>query len=126
MDVHAKLRKQVGPKLEPGESIQQVFPALSGPSPYPFLRFLLLPYVYWMMVARYWVVAVTDRRIVVFRASFWAPSTVKDVAATLPRSARFGPVSGLWGAVEMGGTRYWVHKRFQQDLRAADADASSA
>jgi hypothetical protein len=116
MDIRTKLRKNVEPKLEPGETLQQVFLAQSGPNPYwMFLTYFVF---FWI---KYWVFAVTDRRILVFRAGFFAPSKVQDVAVTLPRETKFGSVSGLWARVEIGGTNYWVHKRFQKDVRAADA-----
>jgi hypothetical protein len=121
MDIHSKIRKTIEPKLEPGESIQQVFPAQSGPQ--PMLAALIWPLLFQV---KYWIFAVTDRRTLIFCASFWKSRAANDLAATLPRSTRFGPVSGLWGALEIGGTRYWVHKRFQKDVQAADADAPAA
>lgn len=121
MGIRAKFRKRIEPKLDPGESIQQVFLAQTGPNPYwLFLAYLIL---FW---TKYWVFAVTDRRILIFRTSFWVPSGVKDLAATLPRSTRFGPVSGLWATIEIGPTRYWVHRRFHKDVQAADAAAPNA
>ena len=116
MNIRSKLRKQIEPRLEPGETLQQVFSAQTGPSPY----WLFLTYLVFFRI-RYWAFAVTDRRIVVFRTSFWRPSNVEEIAATLPRETRIGPVSGLWAGIEMGGTRYWVHKRFQKDVEEADA-----
>jgi len=121
--ISAKIRKKIEPKLEPGESLQQVFLAQSGLNPYWLLTAAYVM-AFWN---KYWVFAVTDRRILIFRASVWMPSAAKDLAAALPRSTRFGSVSGLWwGALEIGGTRYWVHKKFQKDVRAADADAPAA
>jgi len=32
-------------------------------------------------------------------------------------------VSGRWGQVYLLGERHWVHKRFHQDVTAADYDA---
>jgi hypothetical protein len=123
MNLRAKIRKQIEPKLEPGESIQQVFLGQSGPQP---MLAVLTGYIFLLFWMKYWVFAVTDRRILIFRASAWKPMAAKELTVTLPRSTRFGPVSGLWGALVIDGTRYWVHKRFQKDLLAADADAPAA
>jgi hypothetical protein len=126
MDISAKIgvriRKKIKPKLEPGESVQQVFLAQSGLSP----RWLFPLALVMLFTNKYWVFVVTDRRILIFRASAWMPSAAKGLDATLPRSTRFGPVSGLWGALEIGGTRYWVHTNFQKYVWAADADAPAA
>jgi hypothetical protein len=32
----------------------------------------------------------------------------------------------VFGKIELGGTRYYVHKRFRKDLKAADAAAGTA
>jgi hypothetical protein len=120
MNIRNKFRKKIEPRLEPGETLQQVFLAQTGPNPY----WLFLTYLVFFRI-RYWAFAVTDRRILVFRTGFWKPSDVKDLMATFPRETRFGPVSGLWSRIEMGGTRYWVHKRFQKDVEEADAALST-
>jgi hypothetical protein len=120
MGIRTKLRNNVEPKLEPSETLQQVFLAQSGPNPY----WLFLTYLVFFRI-KYWVFAITDRRILIYRAGFFAPSKVKDIAATLPRETKFGPVSGLWARIEIGGTRYWVHKRFQKDVQEADAGATA-
>jgi hypothetical protein len=116
MGIRIKLRKAIEPQLEPGETLQQVFLGQSGPNPYwMFLTYFVF---FWI---KYWAFAVTDRRILVFRAGFLKPSNVKGPIATLPRETKFGPVSGLWAKIELNGTRYWVHKRFQKDAQEADA-----
>ena len=116
MGIRIKLRKAIEPKLEPGETLQQVFLAQSGPNPYwMFLTYFVF---FWI---KYWAFAVTDRRILIYRAGFWKPSAVTGPTATLPRETKFGPVSGLWAKIDLGGTRYWVHKRFQKDVQEADA-----
>jgi hypothetical protein len=119
MALRDKLRDRVQPKLQEGETIQQVFLAQTGPSPY----FLFLTSIFFFLM-KYWVVAVTDRRIVIFRAGTWTSSFPKEQAAEFPRSTKFGPVGGLWGKFELGDTKYWVHKRFHGDVEAADAAAA--
>jgi hypothetical protein len=118
MGIRDKIRKHVQPHLEPGETIQAVFAAQTGPSPYfAFLTYLIF---FW---TKYFVIAVTDKRILVFRSGMWRPSAAKQVTATLPRNTPLGPTSGLWSRLDLGGTRYWVHMRFKKDVEAANAAA---
>jgi hypothetical protein len=121
MALREKLRERVQPLLEPGEQIQAVFLAQTGPNPnFMFLTWLVL---FW---TKYNVAAVTDKRIAVFRASRMAPSKPRELAASYPRESKLGDSSGaLWGSFELDGTKYWVHRRFRKDVRAAD-DAAPA
>ena len=117
MALSEKLRERVQPLLEPGEQIQSVFFAQTGPNPnFIFLTYLV---IFW---AKYYVVAVSDRRIVVFRASRFRPAVPGKLLAVHPRESRLGDGSAgpLWGSFELGGTKYWVHRRFRKDVRAAD------
>ena len=121
MAIRDKLATNVQPFLEPGENLQSVFPAQSGPNPYLlFLTYLLF---FWM---KYLVVAVTDRRILLLKASALATTKPKEVVDTFPRETRLGPVSGLWGTVNLGGMKVYVHRRFHKDVEAADAAAPAA
>lgn len=88
MDLSAKIGARIGEKIKPELE--------------PLALVMLFTH-------KYWVSALADRRILVFRASAWIPSAVKDLVVVLPRSTRFGSISGLWGAFEISGTRYWVH-----------------
>ncbi len=115
-DLRGKLRANTEQFLEPGENIQAVFLVQTGPTPYLFLLTYLL--AFW---TKYYAMVVTDRRILLLKASIWRQSDVKAVVDTLPRQTRFGPVSGLWGKIEIGDRRYWVHKRFHKDVAQADA-----
>jgi hypothetical protein len=49
------------------------------------------------------------------------PSKIKGVVGSLPRQTPLGPVSGLWGKVQLGPEQVWVHKRFHKDVAAANA-----
>jgi hypothetical protein len=123
MAVRDKLAKHVQPHLEQGEVLQAAFPAQGGVNPN---LLLLTGYLAAFWLAKYVVVVVTDRRIAVFRASPLATMKAKRLLGSFPRETRLGPVSGLWGKVEIGGTRYYVHRRFHADLQAADASAATA
>jgi hypothetical protein len=114
MALRDKIREKIEPQLEQGETLRQVFVAQTGPSPY----WLFLTYLCFFWI-KYSVFAVTDRRILVFQSN--SAFRVKELSGTLPRETRFGPVSGLWTKIEISGTSYWVHRRFQKDVKAADA-----
>ena len=42
---------------------------------------------------------------------------------TLPRRTELGPVSGRWAELHLLGERHWVHKRFFDQIAAADREA---
>jgi hypothetical protein len=111
------IQKNAGKLLEPGETIQAVFNVQTGPNPnYAFVSSLVA------FFAKYFNVIVTDRRILLAKASMWRRSAIRDVVQTPPRETRLGPFSGrLWSKLELGGNRYWVHRRFRKDVEAADA-----
>src|SRR5436309_12085952 len=116
MALREKLRDRVQPLLDPAEQVDSVFLAQTGPN--PNLRFLTSLVVFW---TKNDVVAVTDRRIAVFRASRWRPARPRRLIDVYPRSASlrdsWGPV---WGSLELGGTKYWIHRRFRADVRKAN------
>jgi hypothetical protein len=114
MALRDKLRERCLPHLENGETIEQVFLAQTGPSPYwLFLTYLVC---FW---TKYRIVAVTDRSIAVFDAGIWSPAKPKRLWARLPRETPLGPVSGLWGKISLNGVTHHVHKRFHKDIAAA-------
>jgi hypothetical protein len=121
MALRDNLRKRTEPLLEPGEQIQAIFPAQSGISPYYFLLTWLLAFL-----SKYVVVAATDRRILVAKASAWRPTFPKEILATYPRETRLGVSGGgIWSRFELGGTRYWVHRRFRKDAAGIDTAQGS-
>jgi hypothetical protein len=118
MAARDKFSKHVRPQLEEGEVLQAAFPAQGGLSPNVLV---LTGYLLAFWLAKYVVIAVTDRRIAVFKAGPLATGKAKELLGSFPRETRLGPVSGLWGKIELGGTRYYVHRRFHADVRAVDA-----
>lgn len=120
--IRDKISKNVQPHLEPGETLQAAFPAQGGAHPY---LLILTGYVLFFWLAKYVIVAVTDRRIALFKASALATTKPKELIGSFPRETRFGPVSGVWAKIELGGTRYYVHRRFHKDVEAADAAAGA-
>jgi hypothetical protein len=115
MALRDKLARRAAPYLEPGEQIQAVFLAQSGPSPY----WILLSVLIVIFAAGYSIVVVTDRAIVVLRAGRMLPTFPKRVHLRGPRTVWFAQPQGLWGKVQLD-RRYWVHKRFHKDVAAAN------
>jgi hypothetical protein len=116
MALRDNLAQRAAPFLEPGEQVQSIFLAQSGASPY--WRFLSAWIV--ILTAGYATVVVTDRAVVVLRNGRLAGTRAKSVLHRLPRQPMDNP-TGLWGKVNLGGTGYWVHRRFHKDVKAANA-----
>lgn len=116
MALRDKLAERAAPFLEPGEQVQAVFVAQSGASPYwSFVSTWIV-----LLSRGYVVVAATDRAILVLRSGFFTSTKPKSLLARLPRQPMDDP-SGLWGKLNLGGTRYWVHRRFHKDIKSANA-----
>jgi hypothetical protein len=115
MALRDKLAERARPYLEPGEQIQSVFCAQSGPSPY--WAFLSA----WIMILTngYVVVVATDRSIIVLKAGRFTPTKPKSLRLRGPRNVWFGAPTGLWGQIQLD-QRYWVHKRWHKDVVLAD------
>jgi len=123
MGIRTKIAKNVQPHLEPGETLQAGFPAQGGLNPW---WVVLTGYIIFMWLSKYMIIAVTDRRILLFKASPLVTTKPKELVGTFPRETRFGETSGVFGKIELGGTRYYVHKRFRKDLETADEAAGTA
>ena len=123
MALRDKLRNRVTPHLEPGEELQQVLMSQTGLSPWfiPAIGAAIA-----LIVNKYYVVAVTDRNIVLFRANKLIPSMMKaDGAVRLPRTEVFNIEGKLWGTATLGGTKHFIHRRFFADAAAADNSRAS-
>jgi hypothetical protein len=121
MALRDKLKRNVQPLLEPGETIQSVFNAQTGPNPY----LILVTYLFFFWI-RYVVVAVTDRRILVLKSSIWRPAAVKELLETFPRETPLSVSGGVWSRLQLGDRRYWVHRRFFKDVQAAETARTTA
>jgi len=115
MAIRDKLSKNVAPHLHPGEQLQSVFAAQTTSQYFALLS-------YWIIILKnsYRVVAVTDRRILVFRAGRLSTTKVTSLVGEFPRSTKIGPASGLWFKCDSLGERLYVNKRFHKDIAAAD------
>jgi hypothetical protein len=123
MGVRAKIAKNVQPYLEEGETLQAGFPAQGGINPW---LLVFTGFIIFIWFAKFMIVAVTDRRILLFKASPLVTGKPKELVATFPRETKFGATKGVFGKIDLGGTRYYVHKRFRKDLETADAAPSPA
>jgi hypothetical protein len=116
MALRDKLAQRAVPFLEPGEQIQAIFVAQSGASPYwSFLSTWIV-----LLTRGYVTVVATDRAIIVLRNGWLSGTRPQSLLARLPRQPMDDP-SGLWSTLHLGGTRYWLHRRFHKDVRAANA-----
>ena len=116
------LAERCAPLLPPGSQIRQAFICQAAPHPGFFLiTYLTGLTMFWI---KYRCTAVTQDAIYVLESS--KPSGGAKPTAlvgTLPRQTQLGPVSGRWGQVNLLGERHWVHKRFHEDVMAADYEA---
>ena len=124
MALREKLHDRMQPALEPGEQIQQVFMAQTGPNPnWLFLSYLFL---FW---SKYYVIAVTDRGIIRAQAGMWVPSKPKLEPGAVMRYAPqpFGDVGGfLYDDFQLGGETHYSHRRFWNDIKASNAIMQAA
>jgi hypothetical protein len=116
MALDDKLRERVQAHLEPGESVEQVFLAHGGASPWLVGIAGLLGTLF----VRRRIVAATDRSVVVFEAD-WNGTNPQRVLARLPRETKIGPAKGVWATAQLGDEKLYVHKRFHSQIKAADA-----
>ncbi len=49
-----------------------------------------------------------------------------EVLRRLPRKTQLGPTKGIWGQINVGEEKTWVHAKFRKNVRAADALAPSS
>lgn len=120
MALRDKLHARIQPMLEPGETIQNVWMMQSGMSPY-FMGGLGA--ILFIILNKYYVVAATDQNVVLLKANKLIPSKPKALLERLPRSTRFDISGRLWGKANVGGTNYYVNRRFFKDVEAANTRA---
>ncbi|WP_406317078.1 hypothetical protein OHA77_07725 [Streptosporangium sp. NBC_01639] len=108
--------------LPPGSEIRQAFIAQSAPN---FL-FFVVTYMtgLTMLVNKYRCVAVTKDEIYVLDSTkLSGGASPQKLLGTMPRRTKLGPGHGNWWTIELLGEKHWVHKRFFEQLAAADREA---
>jgi hypothetical protein len=122
MAIRDAMRASAAQFVEPGETIQGVFGAqTASPMMAPLIGWLIV-----LIVNRYRIVAVTDRRILVLDAGKWSQRKALSVEAVLPRSTVLGPPTGLWSKIETPGAKIYVRRFFYKDIKAADSAIAPA
>jgi hypothetical protein len=116
MAIRDKMAANAAPFLQPGETIQAVFP---GQTTSAYMAVIS----YWIIILSdsYRAIVVTDRRILVCQAGRTNQTKIKGVIRELPRSTRIGPPSGLWYKADALGEKIYFHKRFHSDISRADS-----
>ncbi|MFI5694822.1 hypothetical protein ACIA58_23405 [Kribbella sp. NPDC051586] len=110
------------PFLPPDGRIRQIFICQTAPYFWLFVvNYLTFLTIFWI---RFRCVAVADEGIYVLESTkFSGGAKPQSIVGVLPRQTKLGPVSGVWGEIELLGQRHWVHKRFHHLIDAADRDA---
>jgi hypothetical protein len=116
-----QLASRVQLYVQPGERVRQVFLAQGGPSPYAWVvMWLLGPFVPLR------IVVVTDRRILLLRASRLSPARPKalhPVVDRLPLETWRTPlVRGTWCRIVLASHGLWVQRQFYPQILAVDKD----
>lgn len=116
----ADLVENTLPFLPAGSEIRQAFIGQAAPNFFYFIVTYLTGIMFWN---KYRCVAVTDEAIYVLNSTKWSGGAKpRDLVGRMPRHTRLGPVSGRWAEVDLLGERHWVHKRFHDQIAAADRE----
>ncbi|MEV5967041.1 hypothetical protein AB0L70_35050 [Kribbella sp. NPDC051952] len=120
-----ELVERAGVFLPAGSRVRQVFICQTAPYFWLFVvNYLTFLTIFWI---RFRCVAVVDDGIYVLESSkFSGGAKPQSLVGVLPRQTQLGPVSGVWGEIELLGKRHWVHKRFHHLIDAADQEAGYA
>ncbi|GAA5053098.1 hypothetical protein HNP84_001376 [Thermocatellispora tengchongensis] len=107
MPVSATVRERCRALLRPGDNIRYIFPALAVHSP----------------GVAHFLIAVTERSIVVISTRFFNRDQPESVYAVHPRHTRLGPLSlSLGPTIELGGTLFEIDEEYAAVVAAADAE----
>ena len=120
-----QLKRRAAAVLPPGSEVRQAFICQTAAS---FALFV----INWMTgLTMPWItyrcIAITQDAIFVLDAPrLSGGATPRSVVARLPRHTPLGPVQGRWGQFTLLGQRYWIKRRFQDQIAQADAEAGFA
>lgn len=119
----ADLVLKSAPFLPEGSEIRQIFIYQAAPS---FL-FFIITYLTGLTIFwnKYRCVAVTRDAIYVLESRrLSGGGSPQRLLGTLPRRTQLGPVTGRWAQLNILGERCWVHKRFHDQIAAADLEST--
>ena len=109
------------PFLPAGSEVHQAFIAQAAPN---FFYFIVTYLTGIMARDKYRCVAVTPEAIYVLESTKRSGGAKpRKLAGQMRRHTRLGPVSGRWAEIDLLGERHWVHKRFVDQIKAADREA---
>lgn len=112
--------ENVQPLLEPGERLEFAITGQTGMN--PAWRWLTS----WLVIAnRPRIVAITDRRIAVFKAGTWRRRTPKGLLYSAPRTTELPHKRGPWSKVDLGQERVWLPHSAYRFLDAANAEVGA-
>ena len=117
MAIRDSMRESVAPYLKPGETVQAVIGAQTRSQ---YLA-LLTGLVFFPLLNRYRILAVTAQRILVLDTGKFSVKKARSVVTELPRSTRLGPGSGVWHVIPVGQEKLHVHRLYFKDLQTADS-----
>jgi len=106
MTTRAEVRQRVTPHLPPDEMYITAFAAVGGITP--------------RLAHRYRVVAVTDQRVHLYKASWWRVGQPTRLLASLPPGTVIETRrSFIYDEIHLAGERLWVIPAWQDELREA-------
>lgn len=110
------------PFLPAGSEIREAFICQAAPSfAYFIITYMTGLTMFWI---KYRCVVVTEDAIYVLDSTKRSGgASPRALVGTLPRHTQLGPVSGRWAEIQLLGERHWVHKRFHDQITAADSEA---
>lgn len=109
------------PFLPAGSEIRQAFIGQAAPN----FGYFIVTYLTGVMFRnKYRCIAVAPEGIYVLDSTKRSGGAKpRAVVGQMPRNTRLGPVSGRWAEVYLLNERHWVHRRFHDQISAADREA---
>ena len=117
MALREKLIERTKPFLEADEQVKAVFLAQTGPTPWLGGLGALI----YAFIAKFRIVVVTDRSIVLLKAGALGGTKPKELVKRVPRTPLEPFSAKVWGKVMIDGERHWVHRRFKKDVDAVSS-----
>ncbi len=105
--------------LNQDEKMQSAFVAQTTNPAWAILTWLIV------LINGYTVVAVTSKRIVLFRGGHYSRSQVGAQIGEFPRNSDLGNPTGIWHKITSLGPTLWVPRQFYSEVKAAN-DAAPA
>jgi hypothetical protein len=122
MALRDRLRTNTQPLLDPGEVIEQIAPARAGLNPWLtpiFGVFGIVGALFGLAFMAKWlrspIIARTNQSLVILNGGMNGTKP-KAILKRLPRDTPIGPLEGVWARTIIDGEKFWIHKKFHEDL----------